>query len=215
MNLGALFVTFALVIPAELPDKTFISCIVMSSRHRPLPVWIGGASALVLQAAIAVVAGRLLILLPKTAVHSVIAALFIGGAAYLIFLPEKKEEEKGGRLAEGRPARSKQGSGEAPSNTVEPVERDQDWWKPMLATFSLVALAEFGDITQILIANLTARFHATWSVFIGAAAAFLVVSGLGVLGGRAIIRVVPLAVVRRLSGLALLGLGIYTVVGLI
>jgi putative Ca2+/H+ antiporter (TMEM165/GDT1 family) len=85
----------------------------------------------------------------------------------------------------------------------------------MLTTFSLVALAEFGDITQILIANLSARFRDTWAVFIGASAAFLVVSGVGVLGGRAIIRLVPLSVVRRLSGLALLGLGIYTVVGLL
>jgi putative Ca2+/H+ antiporter (TMEM165/GDT1 family) len=85
----------------------------------------------------------------------------------------------------------------------------------MLTTFSIVSLAEFGDITQILIANLSARYHATWSVFVGASAAFIVVSGAGVLGGRAIVRVVPLSIVRRVSGLALLGLGIYTIVGLI
>ncbi|MGO9198348.1 MAG: TMEM165/GDT1 family protein [Acidimicrobiales bacterium] len=200
MNLGVLLATFALVIPAELPDKTFISCIVMASRHRALPVWIGGASALILQAGIAVVAGRLLALLPHTVVRSVVAALFIGGAAYLIFVPEHEEASKGEELGE------RASTGQARSST---------WWRPMLTTFSIVALAEFGDITQILIANLSARYHATWSVFAGASAAFIVVSGFGVVGGRAIIRVVPLAIVRRLSGGALLGLGIYTIVGLV
>lgn len=85
----------------------------------------------------------------------------------------------------------------------------------MLTTFSVVALAEFGDITQILIANLTARFKDPWAVFLGASVAFVLVSGIGVLGGRAIIRVVPLGIVRRISGLALLGLGIYTIVELV
>src|ERR1019366_5267360 len=116
-----------LVIPAELPDKTFISCLVLSSRHRPLPVWVGAVSALVLQAALAVVAGGLLTLLPKVTVRSVVAALFVGGA-----------------------------------------------------------------------------------VFSGAAAGFALVSVCGVLAGRTITRFVPLAVVRRVSGVALLGFGAYS-----
>ncbi len=201
MNWGVLFATFGLVIPAELPDKTFISCVVMSSRYRPIPVWIGGAAALVLQAAIAVVAGRLLVLLPQTILHSVVAALFILGAAFLLFVPERRQEEKGVEEA-----------GEA--EEVEPTGWTS-WWKPALSTFGILALAEFGDLTQILIANLTAHFRATWPVFIGASAAFILVSGLAVLSGRVILRVVPLAVVRRISGLALLGMGIYSLVGLL
>ena len=38
MNLAVAATTCALVIPVELPDKTFASCLVLSSRHRPLPV---------------------------------------------------------------------------------------------------------------------------------------------------------------------------------
>lgn len=208
MNLGALLATFALVIPAELPDKTFISCVVMSSRHRPLPVWIGGASALILQAGIAVVAGGLLSLLPKTALRSVVAALFIAGAAWLIFVPERREEEAGKAAVEGEEQREG-----GPAEPPAPPRRE--FWRPLFSTFTLVALAEFGDITQILIANLAARYHAAVSVFLGAAAAFLLVSAAGVAGGRVILRVVPLAVVRRISGLALLGLGIYTLVELL
>ncbi len=203
MNWGVLFATFGLVFPAELPDKTFISCVVMSSRYRPGPVWVGGAAALVLQAGTAVLAGRLLVLLPQTAVHSVVAALFILGAAFLLFVPERKEEEKGLREAQ-------------PKEGDEPEETPQTgWWKPMFSTFGILVLAEFGDLTQILIANLAAHFRATWPVFIGASLAFILVSGLAVASGRFILRVVPLGVVRRISGLLLLGMGIYTLVGLI
>ncbi len=99
MNLIIALTTLALVIPAELPDKTFISCIVLASRYRPLPVWVGTSSGLVIQAGIAVVAGRLLDLLPHKAVQGVVAGLFLAGAAYLFFVPEKSEEEKGERLA--------------------------------------------------------------------------------------------------------------------
>jgi putative Ca2+/H+ antiporter (TMEM165/GDT1 family) len=35
VDLAVAATTFALVIPAELPDKTFISCLVLASRHRP------------------------------------------------------------------------------------------------------------------------------------------------------------------------------------
>jgi putative Ca2+/H+ antiporter (TMEM165/GDT1 family) len=200
MNIGILFITFALVIPAELPDKTFITCIMMASRHRPLPVWLGGASALVLQAGIAVIAGRLLELLPKTAVRSVIAAVFMLGALYLLVAPEEGQEKN----AEKRALAEKSGD-RLPDRS----------WKVALLTFSIVALAEFGDITQVLIANLTARYHAPLAVFIGASAGFILVSAAGVIGGRALIRVVPLQFVRRLSGCAMLGLGIYSVVGLV
>ena len=196
MNFAIAAATFALVIPAELPDKTFISCVVLSSRNRALPVWIGAALALTLQAAIAVVAGRLLALLPHTAVRAVVGGLFIAGALYLIFVPEKAQEEKGTRIGES-------------AAVVSPD------WKVLLTTFSIVALAEFGDITQVLIANLTAHYHDAVSVFIGAAVAFWLISAVGVIAGKTITRYVPLSLVRRLSGVALLGLGIWSLSGLL
>ncbi len=218
MNLGILLATFGLVIPAELPDKTFISTIVLASRHRPFPVWVGGASALTVQAAFAVVAGRLLALLPQTTVQIVVATLFILGAAYLLFMPEKEEQERGESLASnGTTGPDPSGSEAALADQVArraPSFEDEKSWRIALTTFSVVALAEFGDITQILIANLTAHYHEGLSVFVGATLGFMVVSAIGVIGGRAIIRVVPLGVVRRVSGGVLLGLGIYTIVGL-
>jgi Ca2+/H+ antiporter, TMEM165/GDT1 family len=194
MNLALAATTFALVIPAELPDKTFISCVLLSSRNRPVPVWVGAALALNVQAVLAVALGRLLLLLPHRTVEIVVAVLFIGGAIYLIFVPERSQEEKAGRM----------GDREAPNSV----------WRVLATTFSIIFLAEFGDITQVLIANLSARYRDPVSVFVGAAVAFWVVSAVGVLAGRTIVRVVPLEWVRRISGLALLGLGVYTIVSL-
>jgi putative Ca2+/H+ antiporter (TMEM165/GDT1 family) len=196
VNLALAATTTVLVIPAELPDKTFISCIVLASRNKALPVWIGGALALTVQALLAVVAGGLLALLPHTTVKIVVAVLFMAGAAYLIFVPEEAEQEKGERLGDRAVA----------------VASD---WRVFFTTFTIVALAEFGDITQILIANLTARYRDPVAVFLGATVGFWIVSGLGVLAGRTITRVVPLSIVRRLSGCLLLGFGVWTIVSIL
>ena len=198
MNFVLVGATFAIVVPAELPDKTFISAIILSSRYRALPVWIGAASGLVLQAAIAVLAGRLLAFLPHRVVEIIIAVLFLLGAAYLIFVPEKREIAEGEHIAE-----------QEQNKLAPPISN----LRIAMTTFGIVALAEFGDLTQVVIANLSARFRDPWSIFVGAAAAFIVVSALGVVTGRTLTRFIPLQIVRRLSGLALLGLGIWSIVG--
>jgi putative Ca2+/H+ antiporter (TMEM165/GDT1 family) len=79
-------------------------------------------------------------------------------------------------------------------------------------SFAVVFLAEFGDLTQILIANLAARYRDPVSVFVGAAIAFILIAGVGVAAGRTLLRIVPLAAIRRISGLAMAGLGIWSLV---
>jgi putative Ca2+/H+ antiporter (TMEM165/GDT1 family) len=170
--------------------------VVLSAKNESLPVWLGSALALILQALLAVVAGGLLALLPHRTVRIVVAILFILGAAYLILVPEKDEEEKGDELARKEEALTSR-------------------WRVFLTTFSIIALAEFGDITQVLIANLSAKYHSPVSVFVGASVAFIVISAVGVAAGSTITRYVPLGVVRRFSGLIMLGLGIYTIVNLV
>ena len=85
MNFTIVAITFGFIFVAELPDKTMIATIVMSSRYRPLPVLIGAASAMVVNSAVAVLAGRLLELLPHRWVEAVVALLFAGGR----FLPHR------------------------------------------------------------------------------------------------------------------------------
>lgn len=229
MNLAIAATTLALIIPAELPDKTFISCVVLSSRYRPFYVWVGAASGLVVQAAIAVVAGKLLTLLPHTAVQSVVAALFLAGAAYMLFVPEKVQESEGKEIAEveggivdggaaGGAAGSAAGSAvsdTAPGPPKVPRLTGPPPWRIILSTFGIIVLAEFGDITQVLIANLTAHYRDPVSVFAGAAVGFCIVAVIGVMAGAILTRRVPLALVRKLSGAALGGFGVYSVVSLV
>ncbi len=60
MDLTAFVVTFALILPAEIPDKTFIATLVLSTRYRPFVVWLGVGAAFAVQSAIAVGAGQVL-----------------------------------------------------------------------------------------------------------------------------------------------------------
>ena len=108
-------------------------------------------------------------------------ALFLGGAAYLLLVPERSEEA--GREG-GRP-------------TVESDRARRD-----LTAFGVILVGEFGDLTQLLIVNLAARYHQPWSVFIGAAAALVAVAALASSAGRALLRFLPLAVIRKVGGVS-------------
>ena len=190
MDLSIVAVTFGLIFVAELPDKTMIATIVLASKHRPLPVWIGAAAAMVFNSALAVGAGRLLELLPHRAVEGVVAALFAAGSLYLLLTREAAAEQRG----EGEASR------ESSNRAVA------------LTAFGVIIVAELGDLTQILTANLAAHYHQPWSVFVGAAAALIAVVGIGVIGGRALLRVLPLAVIRKIAGALLAGFAVYAAV---
>lgn len=192
MSLSILAITFGLIFVAELPDKTMIATIVLASRNRPAPVFAGAAGAMVLNAAVAVGAGRLLELLPHRAVEAVVAALFLAGALYLLLVDEKTEEREG----------------EAEAERARPNHR------VALTTFAVIVVAEFGDITQLLTANLVARYHSALSVFVGSAVALVAVMGLGVTGGRVLLRVMPLSTIRRVAGVILLGFAAFSAVSL-
>jgi len=190
MRLSTVAITFGLIFVAELPDKTMIATIVLSSRYRPLAVWTGAAVAMVFNSALAVAAGRLLELLPHRVVEGVVAAFFAGGALYLLLVQEKVEEAEG----------------EKEAGKVRSTRR------VALGAFTVIVLAELGDITQILTANLVARYHDPLSVFVGSATALVLVMGVGVVGGRALLRVLPLATIRRGAGVVLAGFALYSIV---
>jgi putative Ca2+/H+ antiporter (TMEM165/GDT1 family) len=190
MDLSIVAVTFGLIFVAELPDKTMIATIVLASKHKPWPVWIGAAAAMLVNSAVAVGAGRLLELLPHRIVEGVVAALFAAGSLYLLLTREATAEQHGEREA----------SHEVSSRNVA------------LTAFGVIIVAELGDLTQILTANLAAHYHRPWSVFTGAAAALVAVVGIGVVGGRALLRVMPLGVIRKIAGVLLAGFAVYAAV---
>jgi len=181
MNLAIAATVFGFVVPAELPDKTFVASLVMGSRFAAVPVWVGTSLAFVLHVGIAVAVGGLLTLLRHRVVEIVVAVVFAAGAVYLLLVPEQRQEEEGAAAA--RRAAAHPG-------------------RVGLTAFVVIFVAEWGDITQILIANLAARYRDPLSVFVGGSVALCLVGGIGVLGGRALPRLVPLALLRRIAGVA-------------
>ena len=190
MNFGIAAAVFGIVALAELPDKTMIANIVMGSRGRPLPVWLGSGAAFAIHAAVAVVAGRFLQLLPHRTLEIIVAVAFGLGALYLLFVPERAEKEKGEQGAEG-----------VAGNRA---------WRLAFSAFLVILVGEIGDLTQLLIVNLEAKYKSPASVFVGGYLALLAVSAVGAFSGRALLRFLPLSVIRRLGGVALLGFFAYT-----
>jgi Ca2+/H+ antiporter, TMEM165/GDT1 family len=81
-----------------------------------------------------------------------------------------------------------------------------------LASFGVVFLGEWGDITQITTANLAARYRDPISVGIGALLALWSVSALALTFGRGLVQRVPTRLVRRLTGVVLAVLAVVTLV---
>lgn len=185
---GVLLTTAALVLPAELPDKTFVATLVLATRHRPAPVLVGVGGAFAVQAAIAATAGRFLGLLPTAAVLAVCAVLFAVGAVLVLRSRAPSEEEVAAR---DRPGRG---------------------WRTAVLAFGVLFAAEWGDASQLLTAALTARYDDPLSVGLGAWLALITVATLAALGGRALLRVVPLHRLRLVAAVLLGGLAVLSAV---
>lgn len=192
MTVGAFLGIFALLFVLELPDKTMIATIVMSTRARPSSIVVGASAGFVVQMGIAVGAGGLLTLLPVHVKDIIVAVLFLGGAGYLLLTREEKEETVGEEKAKS--------------------ERSATRLKEISTAFMVIFLAEFGDLTQIQSANLTIKTHQPLEVFLAGSLALICISFLGAYGGKYLQRYVPLRWIRYGGGLIFLGLGIYTIV---
>jgi Ca2+/H+ antiporter, TMEM165/GDT1 family len=188
-------VAFVVTLLAELPDKTMFASLILATRYRPVWVWTGAAAAFVVHMAIAVTAGQLLALLPHRIVDSIVAGLFVAGAAYLwvtSFRPQHHDGTEAARMG-------------APRAT---------FWRVAGAAFTVIFLAEWGDITQISTANLAARYGPVL-VFVGATLGLWAAAAIAVNVGAKSLTIVPLAWVSRITGTILLALGIYSAVAAI
>ena len=175
-------VTFGVVFLAELPDKTALAGLVLGTRFKASYVFAGVAAAFVLHVALAVAAGSLLGLLPQRLLATIVGLLFLTGAVLLL----RHQDDSEGDVK--KPA-------------------DQSFWKVAGSGFMLILIAEFGDLTQIMTANLAARYDSPLSVAVGAVLALWAVAGLGILGGRALMKRVPLGLITKIAAgiMAVLG----------
>jgi putative Ca2+/H+ antiporter (TMEM165/GDT1 family) len=207
VDLAVLASTFAVIFPAELPDKSFIATLVLATRYRRLPVWLGAVAAFGIQMVIAVAAGKLLSLLPRTPVLAVTAVLFAVGAAFLIRGGMRGREESRAEEAEEEAEVQAQTSG-AETTTKSSV-------RVFLLTFGVLFAAEWGDITQLVTAGLAATTGSPVSVFAGSWLALIAVAGIGVLSGAWLRHRIPLWRIRWISGIALAIIAGLTVIELV
>src|SRR5262245_66514063 len=84
MSLAIVATVFAVIFPAELPDKPALASLVRGSRYRPSWVFAGVAAAFAVHVGLAIAAGSLLALLPHRPLEIVVAALFALGAVLLL-----------------------------------------------------------------------------------------------------------------------------------
>jgi len=184
MDLAVALATFALIVPVELPDKTFVATLVLATRYRPLPTWIGVGLAFALQCTIAVTLGGLLTRLPSRPVTAAAGMLFLVGAILLW---------RGAAEADAEEAAAER-------EFADKVRSDiTGGGRAVLASFTVLFLAEWGDLSQLLTAGLVVRYDDALSVFAGSWLALLLVSGIGALAGRTLLRHVRLSLVRRVG----------------
>jgi putative Ca2+/H+ antiporter (TMEM165/GDT1 family) len=188
MNAWALLATvFGVVFVAELPDKTALAALVLATRHRPLPVLVGAATALTIQSVVAVAAGHLVSLLPQRPVHLVAGAVFVASAVLMWRRKEGSEDDVKDRDVPG-------------------------FWRSAWLVFVVVFVAEWGDLTQLATAALAARYHAPVVVFAGSTLALWAVAAIAVFVGHRAGKLLDPHVTKRVAAVlfALVGLALLT-----
>jgi putative Ca2+/H+ antiporter (TMEM165/GDT1 family) len=186
MDLYVVAVCFPVIFIGELPDKTMFANLLLASRGHPGRVWLGAASAFAVHATIAVTVGVALFeVLPRRAVDATVAALFLAGAAYAWWEGAREPD---------RPV-----AGTVPRRGTT------------ITAFVVIFLAEWGDLTQILTANLAARYHSAPSVGLAAVLGLWAAAGVAVFGGAALTRLIDVRTIRRLTAAILVVLAALSV----
>jgi Ca2+/H+ antiporter, TMEM165/GDT1 family len=192
VNAAVMATVFALIFTAELPDKTSLASLILGTRYRPMYVFAGAAAAFTIHAVIAVAAGSVIGMLPHRLLQLLVGIVFLIGAVVL--------------------ARSHTALEEGPS-LKDPSQTT--FVKVSTASFVVIMLAELGDMTQIITANLAAKYHDPVAVLVGAVLALWAAAAVAILGGRGLVRFVPLTLIARLAAAVMAVLGIVSIISII
>jgi Ca2+/H+ antiporter, TMEM165/GDT1 family len=190
-----LFATvFGVIFVAELPDKTALAALLLATRYKPLPVFIGAALALTVQTVVAVAAGGMLSLLPARPVH-IGAGVVLLVSAIIMWRRKSPDPTEVGK--------------------VKAEKRKPTFLRALVSTFSLIFIAEWGDLTQLGTAALAARYKSPLTVFCAAALALWAVAALAVLVGNRAGALMNPEVTKRIAAVVFLVIGIALVAGVL
>ena len=190
MNLAVIGAVFAVIFIGELPDKTMFASIVMSTRGHPFAVWLGSAGAFLVHVVIATTLGTVVFhLLAPRIVDAVVAVIFLVGAGIVTAEAIREYKRK---------------------DDPEPPPPPPRPGRTAVTAFAVIFAAEWGDLTQLLTANLAAHYHDPLSVATGATLALWAVSAIAVTSGRWLSSVIDAVAIRIGTAVLLAGLGAYT-----
>jgi len=184
------FSIFAVIFVAELPDKTTLASLVLATRHRAIPVLLGACGALAVQSLIAVAAGSLLAMLPERIVHIGSGVLFLVSAVIMWVRHE--------------------GEGE-----IKDKPEVQTFGKSLVMAFSIVFVAEWGDLTQIATAGFAARLNRPVLVFAASTAALWSVATIAVTVGHRAGRLLNPNLTRKVAAVLFALAGVALIAGLL
>ncbi|HEU0241560.1 MAG TPA: TMEM165/GDT1 family protein [Micromonosporaceae bacterium] len=190
--LAAAGTAFLLIVPVELPDKTFIATLILTTKYRPLSVWLGVVAAFFVQCVVAVAFGRLINLLPHDLVKWLVVALFVVGAILLFRSARHGDEDEADADA-------------APTNVRAGL-------RAVGASFLVLFAAEWGDLSQLLTAGLVAKGNNPYGTFLGSWLGLAAVSGVAVVLGHWLLKRVRLELVRYVAAGICAALAIVTAI---
>ena len=175
---------FLLILVAELGDKTQLSVISLSSNYKWQHVFGGSMLAFLAVDGISIaVGGPLLALVPLRYVQVVSGIVFVVFGIIPLLRKEKNSEVRLNK----------------PPSTL-----------PLLASFSLIALMELGDKTQIITITLAAQ-SSPILVLIGMVSAFAVLTGAAVLIGAKLVSRLPMKWLKIASSTLFIILGTFSI----
>ncbi|MGH3432930.1 MAG: TMEM165/GDT1 family protein [Thermocrispum sp.] len=173
---------FTLVFAVELPDKTLVATLVLTTRYPARAVLAGASAAFAVHVVLAALLGRALSLLPEHIVAAVVATLFAVGAFLLLRESFVSDDDPSADASRSGPRTS--------------------FLRSAATSFGVLFAAELGDASQLATAGLTARFGQPVAVALGAWVALVAVAGIAVLLGRKIRARLRPRLLQRVAGCA-------------
>ena len=195
IDLIVVALAFGAIFVVELPDKTFIATLVMSTKMRPLFVWIGVGLAFLLQTGIAVGLGKAASFLPEQLIHTVAALMFLIGAVILFREARSADDDEADQEEEY-------------AAKADPAAHG---FRVVATSFLVLFAAEWGDLSQLLTISLVAKYDDPVSVFLGAWGALLAVSGLAVIVGRLLLQRIRLSLLHYVGATVCVLMAVLTV----
>ncbi len=185
MDITPLLTTFSLIALAEFGDKTQLAVIALSAGYDRLRVFAGVILAFTLVTGLGVLVGDVLFKIIDPDLMKIMSGLvFVAFGVWTLLSKESCEKEDASPLG-----------------------------NPLLSTFSMIALAEMGDKTQLSVITLAAKYDSPYMVFLGAVIALALISLLGILAGKKLCEIVPLSRIRLGAGAMFILFGILFLAG--